>query len=67
MSLEKAILSGKERRDKMYLSSSKFLSNSCKNHGRCTFCKSNRLYNTKKKILKSNFMEEEYEWLKNAL
>jgi len=44
MSLDKAILSGKEHR-KPY-TYAKGIDPSCRNHGSCPFCQSNRLYRT---------------------
>ena len=50
MSLEKAIKSGKERR-KPYRGS-KAVDKTCRNHGSCPYCKSNRLHKNKKRELK---------------
>lgn len=46
MALDKAICSGKEHR-KPYRGS-KRIDRTCRNHGSCDFCKSNRLYQTLK-------------------
>lgn len=46
MSLDKAILHGKEKR-KQYRGS-KLVDKSCRNHGSCPYCRGNRLH---KKIL----------------
>lgn len=46
MSLDKAIKSGKEKR-KPYIGS-KIYDSSCRNHGDCRFCASNRLYRQNK-------------------
>lgn len=49
MSLDKAIKSQKEHRKKYY--GSKAFDKTCRCHGSCTYCKDNRLYSTKKRIL----------------
>lgn len=46
MSLDKAILHGIEHR-KSYRGAKAFDS-FCRNHGRCDYCKENRLYHTRK-------------------
>lgn len=46
MSLDKAILSGKEHR-KMYRGA-KAVDCTCRNHGSCAWCRSNRLYQAQK-------------------
>lgn len=69
MSLDKAIESGKEHR-KSYTGAKAFVK-SCRNHGGCSWCKSNRThkYNKKKVLTKVekcdiisiiNQIEEEY-------
>lgn len=47
MALDKAILSGKEHR-KPYRRSKRF-DKSCRNHGGCPWCLSNRLHNSRKR------------------
>ena len=56
MSLDKAIASGKEHR-KQY-EGSKYFCKSCRNHGRCFWCYTNRTYNNRKRKAKS---EVDYE------
>lgn len=51
MSLDKAIISGKEHR-KPY-KGAKATVRSCRNHGRCCYCRYGRLHNTKKAIRKA--------------
>jgi hypothetical protein len=46
MSLDKAITSGKEKR-KPYRKSKRF-DTSCRNHGSCSWCEGNRLYQARK-------------------
>lgn len=46
MSLDKAILSGKEHRQ-MYRGA-KAVDCTCRNHGSCVWCRSNRLYQVQK-------------------
>ena len=46
MSMDKAIESGKEHRKKYY--GSKAIDKSCRCHGSCAFCLSNRMYQYKK-------------------
>lgn len=46
MSLDKAIDHGKEKRKKYR--GSKAVDHTCRNHGSCEWCKSNRLYKFKK-------------------
>ena len=48
MSLDKSIESGKEHRKKFR--GAKAVDRMCRNHGGCSYCTSNRLYRTKKKI-----------------
>ena len=57
MGLEKAIKFGKEKR-KPYRGG-KAVSNSCRNHGNCEYCKQNRLYSFKKSKDKWNVTNEE--------
>lgn len=59
MSLDKAIASGKERR-KPYRKAKKY-SMSCRNHGGCPWCESNRTYAYRRAEL--NAVEELKEWL----
>jgi len=49
MSLDKAILHGKEKR-KPYRGSERF-DGSCRPHGRCPYCQNNRKHKDKKKLL----------------
>lgn len=51
MSFDKAIQSGKEHR-KQYRGA-KNVSYRCRNHGDCPWCKSNRLFNNRKKEILS--------------
>lgn len=53
MSLEKSIVNGKEHR-KPYRKS-KAADKTCGNHGTCVFCKENRLYSTRKTLLKMEY------------
>lgn len=48
MSLDKAIKYGKEHR-KQYRKA-KAIDKTCRNHGSCDWCKSNRLYQSKKEL-----------------
>lgn len=50
MGFEKAIEHGKEHR-KLYYDSRAFFK-SCRNHGACSYCKDNRLYQYNKEIQK---------------
>lgn len=65
MSLDKGIKYGKENR-KQY-TNSKLFDSSCRNHGSCKWCESNRLYKVNKKIeetdqkLREYYCEEEIE------
>lgn len=65
MSLENGIKYGKEHR-KQYINS-KLFDYSCRNHGSCSWCKSNRLHKVNKKIegtdqkLREYYCEEEME------
>lgn len=61
MSLDKAILSGKEYRKK-YRGSKQF-DHSCRNHGGCPYCENNRTHNNKVRetaILEAQNDEFEY-------
>lgn len=60
MSLEKAIKHKKEKR-KPYYNSGDF-DFSCRPHGGCPHCESNRLFATKKAKLRSNKTEQENEF-----
>lgn len=51
MSLDKAILHGKEHRKPYY--GSKQFDSTCRNHGSCLWCKNNRLFNNHKRLIKS--------------
>lgn len=56
--LDKAILHGKEHR-KPY-EGCKAIDRSCRNHGGCPWCEGNRLYNTKKKLEKTDYSLKNY-------
>ena len=56
MSLDKAIDHGKEKR-KRYRGS-KAVDTTCRNHGSCEWCKSNRLYKFKKDKLRGTEWKE---------
>lgn len=56
MSLDKAILSGKEKR-KPYRKA-KAVDHTCRNNGSCSYCKENRLYKNKKKEVKISGLGE---------
>lgn len=58
MSLEKAILSGKEKR-KAYRGSKAF-DHTCRNHGSCSYCESNRTLFDKKARLHVEGQEDEW-------
>ena len=51
MSFDKAIESGKEHRKQF--KGAKFVSYSCRNHGECPWCRSNRLYGNKRREIRS--------------
>ena len=51
MSLDKAIKHGKEHR-KEYRGA-KAVDKTCRNHGSCEYCKSNRMYKVKKEFAKN--------------
>lgn len=57
LALDKAIKSGKEHR-KQYRGA-KAIDSTCRNHGSCEFCKSNRLYQSKKQMEKMKVREED--------
>ena len=59
MSLDKAIIFGKEHRKQYY--GSKSIDPSCRNHGGCPWCEGNRLFKYQKKISKMKEEEREYE------
>ena len=59
MSLDKAILHGKEHR-KPYLGG-KAIDKTCRNHGGCSWCLENRLHSTNVKKEKADFSEKEFE------
>jgi len=44
MSLDKSILHGKENRKPYYGRTSKTFDWTCRNHGRCSWCRNNRLF-----------------------
>lgn len=58
MSLDKAIEHKKEHRKKYY--GTKAIDKTCRNHGSCNVCKSNRLYATAKKLNIINSKETEF-------
>lgn len=58
MSLDKAIEHKKEHRKKYY--GTKAIDKTCRNHGSCNVCKSNRLYATTKKLDIINSKETEF-------
>jgi len=53
MSLNKAIKSGKEHR-KPY-KGAKAIDCTCRNHGGCPYCESNRMYQFRKQIERTNY------------
>lgn len=55
MSLDKAILHGKEKR-KPYRKS-KAVAVRCRNHGSCSHCQGNRMYAVKKAMMKADYKE----------
>ena len=59
MSLDKAISHGKEKRKPYY--KSKAICPSCRNHGSCDWCKSNRLYKNEKRMQSMEDMKKEFE------
>ena len=62
MSLDKAIKYGKEHR-KPY-SGGKAIDKTCRNHGSCSWCLSNRLHSTNIKKEKADFKEKEFNNIK---
>lgn len=56
MSLDKAIMSGKEKR-KSYRGA-KAYDRSCRNHGSCIYCEKGRTYNSRKKNFKEVYDSE---------
>ena len=54
--LDKAILSGKEKREKYR--GAKAVDRSCRNNGSCPYCRSNRMKGTKYDKLRHNHMRE---------
>lgn len=62
MSLNKVIEHGKEHR-KPYRGA-KAVDSTCRNHGSCSWCERNRLYNTRKKELAMDYGEEEVHTLR---
>jgi len=59
MGLEKAIQSGKEKRKAYY--GSKSFDCSCRNHGDCSWCQSNRHYAIQKKKDSANQQLKEFQ------
>lgn len=59
MSFNKAIEHGKEHR-KQYYKYCKLVDPSCRNHGTCSWCRDNRNYNTRKRLEKANYKEDDY-------
>ena len=62
MSLDKAILHGKEKRQEYQGRTSKRFDRSCRNHGNCRYCENNRLFSLLRLKFKSE--EEIKEWQK---
>ena len=60
MSLEKAIQHGKERRKRYY--GSEAFDHSCRPHGGCSYCESNRKFSTMKAQIKADKTEQENEF-----
>jgi hypothetical protein len=60
MSLDKAILHGKEKRREYQGRTSKRFDRSCRNHGSCGYCENNRLFSLLR--LKFKSQEEIKEW-----
>jgi hypothetical protein len=52
MSLAKAILAGKEKRQLYY--GCQAFDRSCRSHGSCQFCQENRKHNVKRRIANAN-------------
>lgn len=59
MSLDKAILHGKEHRKPYH--GSKAIDRTCRNHGGCDWCEENRKYSTIKRKAAMDDRKEEYE------
>lgn len=59
MSLDKAIVHGKEYRKPYY--GSKSFDSSCRNHGGCPWCLENRIYNTLKRLEQMDFDIKQWE------
>lgn len=59
MGLEKAIEHGKEKR-RPYRGA-KRVDVSCRNHGDCPICKSDRLYNSLRRLIEASDREREFE------
>ena len=59
MGLEKAIASGQEHRKPYH--GAKAVCFNCRNHGTCDYCKSNRLYATRKRKAAADARQDEYE------
>ena len=62
MSLDKAILHGKEKRQEYQGTTSKRFDRTCRNHGKCSYCENNRLFSLRK--LKFKTEQEIKEWQK---
>lgn len=62
MSLDKAVEHGKEKRKPYKYKSNyaKSVNYHCRNHGSCTYCQRNRIYNTRKRLIKTKFDMEEW-------
>jgi hypothetical protein len=58
MGLDKAIMYGKEKRKPYY--GSKAFDCTCRNHGSCSYCLSNRLYQYNKAKLSSDQRLDDY-------
>lgn len=63
MSLDKAIEHRKEHR-RPY-KGAKAVDRTCRNHGSCDWCMSNRLHSSKKKIVSADSQIEEYRMLRD--
>lgn len=59
--LDKAIQYGKEKRKKYY--GNKAIDRTCRNHGSCLVCESNRLYKNKKR--EEKMLDKLREWCYN--
>ena len=58
MSIDKAILSGKEKR-KPYRKSKRF-DRTCRNHGSCPWCENNRTHSCRKQKLKAEQIVKDF-------